>query len=155
MGQPVSVVEKSSSLPGVVRFEANRALTGQGHERFTSPADAVGQRSAAELARRLFATGRVDAVHVYSNVVTVNLHRGHTSAGLHDIVRDLYQYWKPGMQPPAFAEPAPEEAAAAPAAGGDGAAPAGADAEYLRRVPAVLVERSRAAMAKWKAAHGG
>jgi hypothetical protein len=54
------------------------------------------------------------------------------------------------MEPQVFAEAAPE-AAAAPA--GDSGAPAGGDSEYLRLVPAVLVERSRAAMAKWKATH--
>jgi len=155
MGQPVAVVEKPSSIRGVVRFEANRSLTGQGHERFTSAAEAVGQRPAAELARRMFATGSVENVHVYSNVVTVHLLSGHTSDGLQGIVRDLYQYWRPGMEPPAFAEPEPD-------AGGGDAAPAAAGAEggggqsdYERRIPAVLVERSRAALAKWRATHGG
>jgi hypothetical protein len=66
-------------------------------------------------------------------------------------VRDLYQYWKPGMELPTFDDLQPEAAAEAPAAGGDAAG--GADSEYLRRVPAVLVERSRAALAKWKANH--
>lgn len=148
MGQMVSVVEKPSSIPGVVRFEANRVLTGQGHERFTSAAEAVGSRPAAELARRLFATGQVDGVHVYSNVVTVNLLHGRSSDGLHDIVRELYRYWKPGMEPTVFVEEAPAEVAAAPSA--DGSTPS----EYERRIPAVLIERSRAAMAKWKAAQG-
>jgi hypothetical protein len=47
---------------------------------------------------------------------------------------------------------APEAAAdGGGAAVADGASPA--EAEYLRRVPAVLVERSRAALAKWKANH--
>ena len=104
MGQPVAVVEKPSANPGIVRFEANRSLTGQGHERFTSAADAVGNRPAAELARRLFATGRVENVHVYSNVVTVHLLRGYSADGLQTVVRDLYQYWRPGMEPPALAE---------------------------------------------------
>jgi hypothetical protein len=155
MGQPVAVVEKASSIPGVVRFEANRSLTGQGHERFASLADAIGPRPAAELARRMFATGKVENVHVYSNVITVHLLRGHAPTGLDGIVRDLYQYWRPGMEPPAFAEPEPE---AAPA-GGDAAAAAGGgggavESEYERRIPPVLVERSRAALAKWRATRG-
>jgi len=155
MGQQVSVIEKPSSVPGVVRFEANRTLTGQGHEIFRSPADAVGPRPAAELARRLLSSGQAESVHVYSNIVTVNLHRGFSGAGLQQVLRDLYQFWTPGKEPQTFEAPA-EEAAAAPAggdgqAGGDGGG--GADAEYLRRVPAILVERSRAAMAKWKATH--
>jgi hypothetical protein len=152
MGQMVGVIEKPSSLPGIVRFESNRTLTGQGHERFTASSDAVGPRPAAELARRLFATGQVEGVHIYSNIITVNLQKGFGSDGLYDIVRELYQYWKPGMEPAVFVD----EAAAEPAAGevAGGAAPGGeGDSEYTRRVPAVLVERSRAAMAKWQAEH--
>ena len=155
MGQPVAVVEKTSSIPGVVRYEANRSLTGQGHERFASLADAIGPRPAAELARRMFATGKVENVHVYSNVITVHLRRGHAPTGLDGIVRDLYQYWRPGMEPPAFAEPEPEAAAAggdaASATGGGGGA---VESEYERRIPPVLVERSRAALAKWRATRG-
>jgi len=32
MGQPINVVEKPSSTPGLARFEINRSLTGMGHE---------------------------------------------------------------------------------------------------------------------------
>ncbi len=151
MGQQVAVIERPSTQPGVVRFETNRSLTGMGHERFISVLEATGPRPAATIARQLLSTGKVDSVHVYGNVVTVELARGYTSAGLADVVRDLYQYWKPGMEPQVFEEVAPEAssaAAAAPAGGGGGA-----DSEFLRLVPAILVERSRAAMAKWKATH--
>jgi hypothetical protein len=150
MGQSVAVVQKPSSQPGIVRFESNRTFTGQGHERFGSADAAVGDRPAAELARRLFATGQVDNVHVYSNIVTVTLARGFAGEGLDDVVRDLYQYWKPGMEPTVFVDETP--AAEADAIVDSGAT--GPEAEYLRKVPAVLVERSRAALAKWKAAHG-
>jgi hypothetical protein len=154
MGQLVAVTERPSSQPGVVRYELNRALTGMGHERFGSAADAFGNRPAAELARRLFATGQVDAVHVYSNIVTVELVRGGNAEPLGDIVRTLYRYWRPGMAPPAFEDlQAPEEAVAAPAAGGD----AGADAALsaaAQRVPAHLLERSRAGRERWKAKGG-
>jgi hypothetical protein len=150
MGQQVAVIERPSTQPGVVRFETNRSLTGMGHERFVSVLEATGPRPAATIARQLLSTGKVDSVHVYGNVVTVELARGYTSAGLADVVRDLYQYWKPGMEPQVFEEAAPEASSAAAApAGGAG----GADSEYLRLVPAILVERSRAAMAKWKATH--
>ncbi|MGD9997755.1 MAG: hypothetical protein AB7L17_20405 [Ilumatobacteraceae bacterium] len=153
MGQLVSVVQKPSTIPGVIRFEANRSLTGQGHERFGTEADAVGPRPAAMLARRLLSTGQVEGVHVYSNIITVNLLKGFNGAGLDEIVRDLFQYWKPGMEPAVFEAPE-AEAAPAVAAGGEGEAGAtGPEAEYLRLVPANLVERSRAAMAKWKASH--
>ena len=114
MGQLVAVEQKPSPLPGVVRFELNRALTGMGHERFRNSAEAVGPTPAAELARRLFATDQVDAVHVYSNMVTVDLAKGRTADGLSDVVRNLYRYWYPGMAPPSFEdlEPAADEATA-------------------------------------------
>ncbi len=152
MGQQIAVVEKPSSKPGMVRFEANRNLTGMGHEQFRSAADAIGPRPAAALARTLLATGKVDSVHVYGNIITVDVSKGSDSSGLGDIVRNLYQYWKPGMEMPVFDDPAPEAAAPAAAAGGaEGVS--GAEADFLARVPAVLVERSRAALAKWKASH--
>ncbi len=152
MGQQIAVVAKPSPTPGVVRYEANRNLTGMGHESFASASDAIGPRPAAALARQLLATGQVAAVHVFGNIITVDIAKGHTAEGLDDVVRDLYQYWKPGMAPPSFEDLVPEAAAeTAPAAGGD--AGGGADSEFLRRVPAVLVERSRAALAKWQASH--
>src|SRR5688572_22326805 len=76
MGQLVGVVEKKSANPGLVRFELNRNLTGSGHERFGAGAEAVGDRPSAELARRLFGTGQVTGVHLYMNVVTVDLAKG-------------------------------------------------------------------------------
>ena len=152
MGQPVVVVEKSSRRPGVVRFEANRSLSGMGHESFAS-SDASAHLSAsptpsAELARRLFATGRVAAVHVYQNMITVDLEKGFDSSGLVDVVRDLYQYWKPGMEPPSFEDLVPAEETSTVAsvdAGGDPKL-----AEALKKVPAHLLERSRAARQRLK-----
>jgi hypothetical protein len=155
MGQPVAVVEKPSTLPGVVRFEANRNLTGMGHERFTSDDEIVGVKPSAELARRLFDTGRVSGVHVYGNMITVDLEKGFDSDGLLDVVRDLYQYWKPGMTPPAFEDlVAPEESAPAAVASGGGDADT-ALSEAAKRVPAHLLERSRLAREKWKANNAG
>ena len=151
MGQQIAVVEKPSSNPGVVRFEANRNLTGMGHELFRSVTDAAGPRPAAKLARNLLSTGKVACVHVYGNIITVDLASGSDSAGLGDVVRDLYQYWKPGMELPVFEDVAPDAGAAPAAAAPEGAS--AADTAYLAKVPTVLVERSRAALAKWKASH--
>jgi hypothetical protein len=136
----------------MVRFEANRNLTGSGHERFTSVATAVGDRPAAALARTLLSTGKVDSVHVYGNMITVDIAKGFTADGLDEVVRTMYQYWKPGMALPTFDDVAAESGGDAPAGAAGGAT--GAEAEYLAKVPAVLVERSRAALAKWRAAHG-
>jgi hypothetical protein len=153
MGQMVGVVERKSTMPGVVRFELNRSLSGMGHEQFASAVDAIGPTPSASLARQLFATGKVDSVHVYSNIVTVDVAKGYDSSGLADIVREMYRYWKPGVEPPVFEDQPAEEAAAAPAAaaGGDGG-----DAQLsaaAQKVPAHLLERSRAALARWNAAN--
>jgi hypothetical protein len=150
MGQPVAVIEKPSSLPGVVRFETNRSLTGMGHERFRSVLDATQETPAAELARRLFGSGRVDGVHVYANMVTVDLAKGRDATGLAEIVANLYQYWKPGMAPPSF-EDFVEAASETPTAGGEVAGGDATLSEAAKRVPAHLLERSRLAREKWKA----
>ena len=153
MGQLVGVIENKSTIAGLVRFELNRNLTGSGHERFASAHEAKGPRPAAELARRLFDTGQVASVHLYMNMVTVDLNKGCSSDGLFDIVRDMYQYWKPGITPPAFEDlaPAPDASDAPTASGGDGSG--GGLSEAAKRIPADLLERSRAALAKWKAEH--
>ena len=150
MGQQVSVVEKPSPRPGVLRFETNRSLTGMGHERFTSMGDAVGPRPAAALARQLLSTGKVDSVYIYGNIISVDISNGQTADGLSDVVRDMYQYWKPGMEMPTFDAPA-EEAAPAAAAGDAGSTGGAPESAYTRLVPQSLRERSAAALAKWQA----
>lgn len=98
MGQPVAVTLKRSVEPGRVRFELNRSLTGQGHESYDqSPART--ETFGAVLAQRLFATGVVLRVHVYSSVVTVDMVPGANAETLTPVIVDLYQYWKPGMEP--------------------------------------------------------
>jgi len=150
MGQQVAVVEKPSPRPGLLRLETNRSLTGMGHERFTSMHDAVGPRPAAALARQLLATGKVDSVHMYGNIISVDVSKGFTGDGLADVVRNMYQYWKPGMEMPTFDAPADDPATAAPAAtaGDSGGA---VESVYTQRVPQSLRERSAAALAKWQA----
>jgi len=98
MGQVVRVIEKPSGRADVVRFETNRVLTGMGHRRFRSADDAVGATPADELARRLFARGGIDAVHVNGNVITVDLAQRGTD-GIVEIIEGLYTYWQPGMAP--------------------------------------------------------
>ena len=100
MGQPITVTEKPTAKPGVVRFETNRNLTGMGHRRYTSPADAIGDKSVDALARLLFERGGVDAVHVYGNVVTVDLTKGTTSDGIAELIHDLFVHYRPGVLPP-------------------------------------------------------
>ena len=93
---------------GTVVFDLNRSLTGMGHERYRSLADAVGERPCDVLARRLLERSGVRAVHIYSNVVTVELAPGASSAGLAEIIIDLFTYYREGVE---VAEPG-----AAPAA---------------------------------------
>jgi hypothetical protein len=139
MGQLIAVTEKPSPNAGLRRFEANRSLTGMGHEVFTSAADAIGPRPAAKLARDLLATGEVTGVRVYGNMITVDLKSGSSGAGLDAVVRDLYQYWKPGMEMPTFDDVvADAPAAAAAPAGGWGHRPRG-------RLPGPRAGRARRA----------
>ena len=157
MGQLVAVTEKPGAAPGVVRFETNRSFTGMGHERFSCSEDAWAPTSSAEVARRLFATGRVGGVHVYANVITVDLLQGYTSEGMADMIRELYRYWHPGMKPPAFEEPVPDGDGESSEGGGAAAPVDDADpalAEAAKRVPMHLLERARAARERWKAKSG-
>jgi hypothetical protein len=99
MGQPITVTEKPTSQPGVLRFDLNRSLTGMGHERYRSVADATGDRPPDVLARRLFALGGIDAVHIYSNVITIDMSKGSADSGLADTIRDLFIHYTEGVQP--------------------------------------------------------
>jgi hypothetical protein len=101
MGQPITVTEKPGTRSDVVRFELNRSLTGMGHERYRSREEATGERIVDELARRLFDHGGVDAVHVYSNVVTLDLAEGASGEGLADVIHGLFVHYD-------HDEPAPE-----------------------------------------------
>src|SRR5690349_21690705 len=103
MGQLVTVVEKPSRRPGIVRFEVNRPLSGMGHERYVTGQVIERDRPVDELARRLLAHGGVDAVHINGSMITVDLSKGATSTGLSDIIRDLFRYYHedsaPGQEP--------------------------------------------------------
>ena len=155
MGQPVSVIQKPTATPGRIRFEINRSLTGMGHERYTDGASATGTKPADVLAQRMFATGKVSSVHVFGNMITVDVIEGASNNGLSTIVEDLYQYWKPGMEPPSIEElmsQVPKSAEPAAAAVTDaGGAPLSAEAS---KIPAALLARSQAALAKARANKG-
>jgi hypothetical protein len=104
MGQPITVVQKPTSRPGVLRFELNRSLTGMGHEHYHSAQDATGDRPPDVLARLLFEQGGVQAVHVYSNEVTVELTPDATGAtkdgnSFAELIHDLFIHYRPGVTP--------------------------------------------------------
>ena len=75
MGQPVTVVQKTTSRPDVVRFEINRSITGMDPHRYVAGEEIDGTSPPDEVARRLLAKPGVEGVHVYSNVITVDGHR--------------------------------------------------------------------------------
>ena len=108
MGQQITVVEKPSATPGVVRFETNRSITGMGHERYRSTDEVHGDRPPDELARRLFARGGIEGVHIYSNVITVDLAKGAQSDGMRELIHELFTFYRPGVVagPDGFALPA-------------------------------------------------
>ena len=99
MGMLITVTEKPSARHGIVRFETNRALTGMGHERYRAGAPVIGPRPVDELARRLFAHGGAETVHIHGNQVTVVLADGGSSAGMANIMRDLFIHYTPGVLP--------------------------------------------------------
>jgi hypothetical protein len=155
MGQLVGVVEKPSSKPGLVRFVANRNLTGMGHERLHDGETIAGNTPVAELARRLFATGKLDSVHMFMNVVTVDLKKGQTADGLAGIIESLYTYYRPGVVPPTDEELMAAMAPEPSAAGGASAAPSAEGGPAIdSRVPPHLIERSRLALERWRAKSG-
>lgn len=98
MGQPVTVIEKSSARPGVVRFETNRVLTGTGHERFATLADAQGPTPAAQLGRILLGNDGVVGVHVNGSVVTVQLAAGASTDGLKEAIEEMFIYYREGVE---------------------------------------------------------
>lgn len=113
MGQPIVVIEKPSSNPGVVRFETNRAITGMGHELYRAGTEVWGERPADELARRILARGGVAGVQINGNMVTVDLEKGFDTDGLKEIVENLYRFYP---DQPEAAVPEPEAETAEPEA---------------------------------------
>jgi hypothetical protein len=99
MGQPITVVETRSHRPGVVRFEINRPLTGMGHERYKAGEPIEGNRPPDELARRLIEHGGVEAVHIYDNMITVDLDKGASADGLIDVIRELFLFYREPSAP--------------------------------------------------------
>ena len=100
MGQPVTVIERPSSRPGVVRFEINRSLTGMGHEYYSASPPPTSVRPPDELARRLFAHGAIDGMHVNSNVITLDMSKGADTRGIRELIENLFIHYRPGTEVP-------------------------------------------------------
>jgi hypothetical protein len=69
------------------------------HERYVAGREINGDRPPDEVARRLFAHGGGAGVHVYANVITVDMARGGDHEGLAEIIEGLYTYYREGVLP--------------------------------------------------------
>ena len=98
MGQPIAVTQKPTGRVGTVRFEINRTLTGMGHERYASLDDVLANRPVDALARRLLETGTVRSVHVYSNIIDLELEPGADKGALEELISGLYIHYKEGVE---------------------------------------------------------
>lgn len=98
MGQPVTVIEKPSGMPGVVRFEINRSITGMGIERYPSPDSVIEDRPPDVAARTLFEHGGVQSITINSNVITVELQPGASTAGMKELLEELFIYYREGVE---------------------------------------------------------
>ena len=74
-----------------------------GHERYVKGQEVQGDRPADELARRLFARGGVDALHINSNVITIDLDGGETD-GIAELITELFTFYRPGVPIPTEAD---------------------------------------------------
>ncbi|MEO6989453.1 MAG: hypothetical protein ABI239_12505 [Aquihabitans sp.] len=95
----------------MVRFTTDRLLTGMGHERYRVEEEVWGERPPDVLARRIFARGGVDGVHVHGNIVTVDLEKGYDTDGLLGIIENMYVKYpenQVGDQAPGGAEASAE-----------------------------------------------
>ncbi len=104
MGQPISVIQKPSSRPGVLRFETNRSLTGMGKEMYASIDDIQRDRPPDRLARRLFESGGVNHVSVAGGTITVEVTDPGRADEIRGIIEDLYLFYQPGDEPQVVAE---------------------------------------------------
>jgi hypothetical protein len=107
MGQSVQIVEKRELRPGMWRLAVDRSLTSTFHENFNDPSAISGHVAstpAGMLAARLFQTGVVQSVHVFSNAVTVELTETSPGVGMQAVeeeVRNLFIHYHPGVKPAA------------------------------------------------------
>jgi hypothetical protein len=105
MGLAINVKEHATTTPNVVRFEADRGLTGMAHERYASLADIVEDRPPDRLAKLLFERGGVRNVHIYGNEITVTLEPGANSGGMAELITNLFIHYREGVQPSIIVDP--------------------------------------------------
>ena len=99
MGLAINVKEYPTNTPSVVRFEADRGLTGMAHERYGSLSDVIFDRPPDRLAKVLLERGGVKHVHIYGNEITVTLEPGANTSGIADLITNLFIHYREGVQP--------------------------------------------------------
>jgi hypothetical protein len=105
MGLAINVTEHATRKPSVFRFEADRGLTGMAHERYSSLADVIFDRPPDRLAKALLERGGVKHVHIYGNEITVTLEPGATTAGIAELITNLFIHYREGVQPSIIVDP--------------------------------------------------
>ena len=90
----MTVVERQASQRGVVRFEANRSITGMGHLHYASAGDAAEDTPPDRLARLLFERGGIDGVHINSNIITVDLTKGSDAEGIRELIESMFLHYR-------------------------------------------------------------
>jgi hypothetical protein len=99
MGLAINVTEHKTRTPSVVRFEADRGLTGMAHERYSSLTDVIYDRPPDRLAKALLERGGVKHVHIYGNEITVTLESGGNTSGMAELITNLFIHYREGVQP--------------------------------------------------------
>lgn len=103
MGQPVTVIQKSATKPGVLRFEINRSITGMDHERYSDGVEILGDRPPDQLAKSLFSLGGIERVHINSNVITLDLGKGGVNPSeIINTITKMFTFYLPGVEVPSF-----------------------------------------------------
>lgn len=105
MGLAINVIEHQTSKPTVVRFEADRGLTGMAHERYSSLADVIFDRPPDRLAKALLERGGVKHVHIYGNEITVTLESVGDTSGMAELITNLFIHYREGVQPSIIVDP--------------------------------------------------
>src|SRR5256885_12791221 len=99
MGLAINVKELKTPKPSVVRFEADRGRNGMAHERYSALADVIFDRPPDRLAKALFERGGVKNVHIYGNEITVTLEPGGNTAGMAELITNLFIHYREGVTP--------------------------------------------------------
>lgn len=98
MGEPITFIKTNSSRPGTVRYEINRTLTGTDHERYEAGQVIEDDRPVDQLAKDLLAVDGVSSLHIYANIITIQLSRDIDLSPIDEAIENLFIYYLPGVE---------------------------------------------------------